>query len=260
MSQRVSAREDTVALSAEFTDPRLVAVYDTLNPYSPGTQPDFYLDLAREVGATTVVEVGCGTGLITVECARAGFDTIGVEPSGQMLQIARRRAGANLVRWIPGGVEALDVREVDLVFMAGHVAQFFLTDEAWRDAVTAIRAALRSGGRLAFETRNPARRAWEGWTPAATRRTAIDQVAGEIETWTEVEDVIDGTVTALGHYRFVRSGQEITVRSGLRFRSPQEIERSLRHAGFLIESLYGGWDRHPFTDEDDEVVVVARAG
>jgi SAM-dependent methyltransferase len=249
-----------VTLSAEFTDPQLVAAYDTLNPYSPGTQPDFYLDLAREVGATTVVEIGCGTGLIAVECARAGFDTIGVDPSGQMLGIARRRAGADLVRWIEGGVDALDVREVDLAFMAGHVAQFFLTDQAWREALTAIRAALRSGGRLAFETRNPARRAWESWTPAVTRRTVIDQVAGEIETWSEVEDVIDGTVTGLQHYRFTSSGQELAARTTLRFRSPEEIERSLRDAAFMIESLYGGWDRHPFTAEDDELVVVARAG
>jgi hypothetical protein len=37
-----------VTLSAEFTDPRLVAAYDTLNVYEPGTQPDFYLELARE--------------------------------------------------------------------------------------------------------------------------------------------------------------------------------------------------------------------
>ena len=36
-----------VALSSEFTDPRLVAVYDALNAYGSGTQPEFYLGLAR---------------------------------------------------------------------------------------------------------------------------------------------------------------------------------------------------------------------
>ena len=39
--------------------------------------------------------------------------------------------------------------------MTGHVAQFFLTDEHWRAALTALHAALRPGGRLAFESRNP---------------------------------------------------------------------------------------------------------
>ena len=35
----------------EFTDPRLVALYDTTNAYEPSTQPDFYASLAKEVHA-----------------------------------------------------------------------------------------------------------------------------------------------------------------------------------------------------------------
>jgi SAM-dependent methyltransferase len=85
---------DTVAPTTEFDDPRLASVYDTLNGYAPGTQPDFYLGLARDLDAATVVEIGCGTGLITACFVRAGFDVIGLEPSGPMLQVARRRAEA----------------------------------------------------------------------------------------------------------------------------------------------------------------------
>ncbi len=44
--------------------------------------------------------------------------------------------------------------------MTGHVAQVFLSDEAWTATLTAIYDALRPGGRLAFETRNPGDRAW----------------------------------------------------------------------------------------------------
>ena len=50
---------------AEFTDPRLVAVYDTINAYDAGTQPDFISRLAAELRATAIVDLGCGTGLIT---------------------------------------------------------------------------------------------------------------------------------------------------------------------------------------------------
>ena len=48
--------------SLKFTDPRLVAIYDTVNPYADGTQPRFYAALAAELGASSIVDLGCGTG------------------------------------------------------------------------------------------------------------------------------------------------------------------------------------------------------
>ncbi|MDQ6796025.1 MAG: hypothetical protein M3067_14650 [Chloroflexota bacterium] len=36
---------------AEFSDPRLVAIYDTINPYAADAQPGFYSRLAAEVVA-----------------------------------------------------------------------------------------------------------------------------------------------------------------------------------------------------------------
>ena len=67
-------------VSREFTDPRLVAVYDTVNAYDAGTQPDFYLDVAASVAARSVIEVGCGTGLIAERIVGRGYHVVGVEP------------------------------------------------------------------------------------------------------------------------------------------------------------------------------------
>jgi SAM-dependent methyltransferase len=246
-----------MAATSEFGEPRLVAVYDTLNGYAPGTQPDFYLELARDLKAATVVEIGCGTGLIAGRFVRAGFTVIGLEPSELMLQVARRRPEASGARWIHGTVAALDVQDADLAFMAGHVPQFFLTDQSWHQALTAIHGAIRPGGRLAFETRNPDARAWAAWTPDQTRRIVVDPACGEIETWTEVQDLGDSIVVTVQHYRFTATQDELTAQTALRFRTAQEIDRSLLQAGFVTEHVYGGWDRRPFTGEDDEIVVVA---
>src|SRR5437588_1631864 len=85
---------------AEFTDPRLVAIYDSLNPYLPDRQPGFYVGLAAELGAVEIVDLGCGTGLITRELARLGYRVTAVDPAPAMLDIARQRPYGDRVRWI----------------------------------------------------------------------------------------------------------------------------------------------------------------
>lgn len=65
--------------------------------------------------------------------------------------------------------------QVDLVTMTANVAQVFLTLADLETTLHGIRAALRPGGCLVFETRDPARRAWEGWTRERTDRRATSR-------------------------------------------------------------------------------------
>jgi ubiquinone/menaquinone biosynthesis C-methylase UbiE len=106
--------------AVEFTDPRLVAVYDTLNPYEPVTQPDFYGDLAAELSAVTIVDLGCGTGMITCALAARGYTVIGADPAPAMVALARRRCGGAGATFIDGGAERLGSPDADLAIMTGR--------------------------------------------------------------------------------------------------------------------------------------------
>lgn len=232
----------TPAVSA-YSDPRLVAVYDTLNPFADDT--GFYLRLAAELSAASIVDIGCGTGLLTCELARRGHQMIGVDPSGAMLDVARHRPGGEQVRWIVGDARRLGEIEADLAIMTGHVAQVFLDDEGWSATLLAIRKALRPGGHLAFESRNPAVRPWTAWTPQASRRKVEDAVLGQIEVWIRVREVNDDLVRYEHHYLFAESGEEFVSTDKLRFRTRAELGRSLSEAGFSVESVAGDWEGHP---------------
>jgi 2-polyprenyl-3-methyl-5-hydroxy-6-metoxy-1,4-benzoquinol methylase len=93
----------TDALSAEFSDARLVAIFDTVN--SIEGYKDFYLDLAAELAPRFVLDVGCGTGLLACELARRGFQLVGLDPSPALLGKARRRPGCENVRWVEGYID-----------------------------------------------------------------------------------------------------------------------------------------------------------
>lgn len=89
--------------------------------------------------------------------------------------------------------------------MTGHVAQFFIADADWHDALTAIRGALRRGGTFAFEGRHPQVQAWKTLTPSRTRRTILDPVLGPIETWVAEANASGGVVETVAPYRFADS-------------------------------------------------------
>ena len=241
---------------AEFNDPRLTAIYDTINAYDARTQPDFHAQVAAESGATSIVDLGCGTGLITRELGRRGYRMTGVDPSHAMLDLARQRPDGDRVRWICADAKDMDEYEADLAIMSGHVAQFFVTDEAWHDALIALHRTLRPGGWLSFESRNPGAREWERWT-SENRASVVDPVAGKITTWSEALEVRDGVVSYANHYVFSASGDDVVSRAQLRFRTREELNRSLADAGFTVGHVYGDWDRRPATTTSPEYIVIA---
>jgi SAM-dependent methyltransferase len=240
----------------EFTDPRQVAIYDAVNLYAPGTQPDFYLGVAEEVRAEVVIDLGCGTGIITLEFVKQGYRMIGVDPSSEMLEIAMQKPGADAVHWIHGGAGQLGTPGADLTIMTGHVAQFILDDADWLETLGGVREALRPGGVLAFESRDPRAQEWRGWTGA--KRTIPHSIYGPIESWTEVTSVEGEVVFAVGHRRLVQSDKELLSPFAIRFRSEASLRGSLVSGGFSVQSVFGDWDRRPSGPGQRELIVMAR--
>jgi SAM-dependent methyltransferase len=224
---------------AHFADRRLAELYDPLDP--DRSDLDAYATIADELGARSVLDIGCGTGTFACLLASRGIDVVAVDPAVASLDVARGKPGADRVTWVAGDATALPPLRVDLVTMTANVAQVFLTGEEWDATLRAARAALRPGGTLVFETRVPARRAWERWTREHTwRRTDVPGV-GVVTSWVETTAVGDGLVSFTGTYE-VR-GEVLTSDSTLRFRERAEIEASLARAGFAVVGVRDAADR-----------------
>jgi SAM-dependent methyltransferase len=234
-----------------FEVPRLAALYDPLDPDRADLLA--YLGMAGEFCARSVLDIGCGTGTLACVLATLGLEVTGLDPAAASLDIARAKPGGDRVRWVHGDVTALPPLQVDLAVMAGNVAQVFLGDEEWQQVLAAAHAALRPGGRLVFETRDPARRAWEDWDRAHTYGEHDVPGAGTVTDWLEVTQVSGDLVTFRWTVRFAADGTELTSDSTLRFRSREEIAESLRAAGFEVDEVRGAPDR-----PGREFVFVAR--
>ena len=167
-----------------YSDPRLAAVYDALNP--AGEDTAFYLEMAGRM-PRTILDMGCGTGQVAVELARLGHRVTAADPAGAMLAIARARPGGGAVDWIESDAAGLALEACfDLIFMTGHVFQVFLTDKDIGAALRNLRRHLAPEGRLVFETRNPALRPWQGWTRRQTRRQMNIPGVGPVEVHYDV--------------------------------------------------------------------------
>lgn len=127
--------------------------------------------------------------------------------------------------------------------MTANVAQVFLTDADWLAALRGIHAATRPGGRLVFETRDPARRAWESWNREQSfQRIEVDGI-GTVESWDEVISVDGPLVTFRSENTFLADGSVLSGESTLRFRSQEEIEQSLAVTGYAVSEIRDAPDR-----------------
>jgi SAM-dependent methyltransferase len=224
-----------------FREPRLAEIYDPLDP--DRSDLDVYAALADELGARSVLDIGCGTGTFACLLAQRGLDVTGVDPATASLDVARRKPGADRVRWLAGDATTLPPLQVDLVTMTANVAQVFLTDEDWAAVLAAAWSALRPGGFLVFEVRDPARQAWLEWTREATYQQASIPEVGTVETWIDLTDVTLPDVSFRTTFTFAADGVTLTSDSTLRFRPKEDILTSLETAGFEVHAIRDAPDR-----------------
>jgi len=225
--------------------------YDVMNPWGPSD--DFYLDLV--MGASSVLDLGCGTGALLRRAREAGHAgrLCGLDPDPAMLARARVRDD---VEWVlADAASAAWDREFELAVMTGHAFQVLTSDYEVRRSLRAIRAALVDGGRFAFETRNPDARAWERWNTSYEVRNRD----GDAVRVTYAAHEVEGDVVRLSETLSGRWWSEAQTSEGtLRFLDAGALSRLLDEAGFAIDERFGNWDRSPSTNASEEIITITR--
>jgi SAM-dependent methyltransferase len=259
-----------------YRDPRVAAAYDAEQASRPITTDDlaFYVDLAREAAAAGegVLELGCGTGRVTLPIAAAGVSVVGLDSSPAMLDVARTKTPVgSSVRWVEADMRSLELGErFGLVVIPFRSFLMLLTVADQLACLDRVRAHLLPGGRLAFNVFNPdpaVIAAWRGDHRGSLERLDANEGDSSGRTVHWQTNVYDTARQELDHTRLVEElSDEGAVISRvyrnlrLRYVFRYEIEHLLARADFTVEALYGWFDRRPFTDTSDEMVWLARRG
>ncbi len=232
-----------------FADRRLADLYDLFD----GDRSDLatYEAIVREVGAATVLDIGCGTGSLAVRLAVQGLRVVGLDPALASLEVAQRKPGADQVEWVHGDATTLNGRalDADLAFMTGNVAQVFVDDADWSLTLDAVGSALRARGWFVFETRRPEVRDWERWNVNPRTIGLPGGKTGLISTTVTSVDLPLVTFET----RTVVNGESMNSASTLRFRGQDEVEADLTRHGFRVLEVRGALDR-----PGKELVFMAR--
>jgi SAM-dependent methyltransferase len=236
---------------------------------------DFWVGLAKEAGGP-VLELGCGSGRVTQQIARAGIAITGIDNSEPMLAMARARlnrnaAVTNRVTLVNGDMTKLDATELksamfNLVICPFNTFMHLLTVTEQIALLTSARQHLEAGGQLVLDLTNPAPAYADPPSETLTlERTFRDEAHNQtIEQFSTLQlDRLDQIAHIVYRYDALAVDGALSrtlVPLTLRYTFPAEMALLLGQTGFRLAHLYGDYDEEvSLGDESERMVVVAEA-
>lgn len=238
--------------------------YDWENAQTVARRDVPFWERLAGVQAGRVLELGCGTGRITVPVARTGARVIGIDRSDAMLARGRQRlrrtrlTQASLVR---GDIRHLPFRKrsgFSLVMAPYGILQSLTREKDLRATIESVHGVLPRGGLFVADL-VPDLPRWSEYS----RRTSLAGSRGRGTRLTLIESVRQDTarrLTIFDHEYVERKGRARQVhRFSLTFRtlSVPQMTRRLEHGGFRIRAVLGDYLGGPWDSRSDVWVLIA---
>jgi SAM-dependent methyltransferase len=243
---------------SEYADPVL---YDLENQKFEPDGP-FLLALAQRLGGP-VLELGSGTGRLTIPFAQRGLDMTGLDLVPGMLARARTKGGELPIQWIEADVRHYDLdRRFGFIFETGAIFQHMLTRADQEAFLARARAHLAPQGHLALGAlvpggglleSDPVERDWFSYTGPEGQTVRV--------SGTQHYDPVTQLKTETAYRRWQLADGQAVVRVAplrLRYTYPPEMEALLRGTGFTIVERYGGFDFSPLTEDSTHQLYVCQ--
>jgi SAM-dependent methyltransferase len=258
-------------MASELYDSFIADYYDE-SPVVSGRLQDvaFYREAAREFG-DPILELGCGTGRITMALAEAGKRVTGLDLSERMLERAVKKRAAyrvearERVHLVQGDMAGFDLGEkFRLIIIPFRPFQHLLEVRQQMDCLGCVRKHLAPGGRLILDVfQTDAERIHD---PVHMREMLVTEyktadrrevrISERVAAFHRAEQRND--VEMIFSIRHPDGRQERLVFAWtLRYFFRYEVEHLLGRSGFQVTAEYGNFDRSPIRNDSPEMIFVA---
>lgn len=217
---------------------------------------EFWLSQARISGGP-ILELGCGTGKLSIPLAEAGFSVTGLDSSSALLQFAASKNDD--VQWIEGDMRSFDLDErFALIMLPSNNLGHLHTPEDFEGCASSVRRHLQPGGVFVIDVFVP--------NLNLLLRDADEEYV--LDEYDSPEGHGRARVMARSHYesttqimrtttiRKVAGQPDLVGSLDLKMYFPRELEALVRCNGLRIAARYGGHAGEAFDEESRFQILV----
>jgi SAM-dependent methyltransferase len=236
----------------------------------------FYLALSRRFAPRKVLELGCGTGRITLPLAQLGFDVVGLDNQPEMLQKAeeRRRQAPSEIRqrlqFIAGDMRTWSAgADFDLILIPASSITHVLSLEDRLAVWKTCHENLQPGGRLLVEAPMPNMASFAD-SFRVPPRTPVEIDIDNIDESDGSRLIRRKTTRYLSHeqraqirfmYEKYQNGRGVETflddfESHVFF--PRELRLLFSHTGFEVEEMLGDYRGRALRADSPVMIMIGR--
>lgn len=243
--------------SGEFYD---LFENNAINPYKHDNDILFWVNIAKQYG-DPILELGCGTGRISICLVERGFDVTGLDVSESMISFAKAKSAQ--INWIHADACDFDLNHKHQLIIFPYNGMLHIQPNGLRDCFSSIKNHIRLDGRFVIDIANPSLNLLLKLSQSQGERLAsvFEDPNGSGTVIVSQESTYDAANQILTNkriYRFTGTHKEVHDSFKRRIYFPQEIDTLLRWSGFEIEQKYGDYDLSPFTSDSPQQLIVCQ--
>jgi SAM-dependent methyltransferase len=217
---------------------------------------EFWLSQARIRGGP-ILELGCGTGKLSIPLAEAGFSVVGLDSSPALLQFASSKNRD--VRWLEGDMRGFDLGEkFALIMLPSNNLGHLHTPEDFESCARCVKRHLRPGGVLVIDVFVPSLNLL---LRGANQEYVLDEYdgpdgEGRVRVMARSSYESTTQIMRTTTVRKVPDQPDVDGSLDLKMYFPRELEGLVRCNGLRIAARYGGHAGEAFDEQSRFQILV----